>query len=144
MVGAPPSCPRSPQPQQRTAPSSRSTQEWEPPAARARTRSTAGVCGVLRGASGLSTAPVPSWALSLSPQQRTVWSASSAQECQRPSEIARAVVIPGTATGVGAQGLRVPSPSSQRAGPGLMGAPHCANLFDPQQRTPPSTSTAQA
>src|SRR5207249_4118392 len=78
--------------------------------------------------------PLPSWPQVLSPQQRTVPSWRSAQVCQPPAEMATAVVMPLTVTGVGlgvsAVGETVPLPSWPRS-------------FCPQQRTVPSPGSAQ-
>src|SRR5207249_2940087 len=82
-------------------------------------------------------APLPIWPQVLSPQQRTVPSWRSAQVCQPPAEMATAVVIPLTVTGVGLKvdgllgtGSLVPLPSWPRS-------------FCPQQRTVPSPGSAQ-
>src|SRR5207249_6921130 len=139
-----PSRPSSPRPQHCSVPSRRSAHMWKTPASMATavvmpltvTGVGVGVTGLV-GEGETRTAPLPSSPQVLSPQQRTVPSCRRAQVYQPPAEIATAVVMPLTVTGVG---LKVDG----RLGTGsLVPLPSWPRSFCPQQRTVPSPGSAQ-
>ena len=119
-----PSWPKLLSPQQRIVPSRRTAQLCSAPGAITAGTMPLTVTGVGVGVTGLvgegetRTAPLPSSPQVLSPQQRTVPSCRRAQVYQPPAEIATAVVMPLTVTGVGLKvdgllgtGSLVPLPS---------------------------------
>src|SRR5204862_2445867 len=81
--------------------------------------------------------PSPSWPYVFCPQHWMVPSRRSAQVCQPPAEMATAVVMPLTVTGVGLNVVGVPGTGS------LVPLPSWPKSFSPQHRTVPSWRSPQ-